>query len=194
MVVGLSGSCPKLCSLFFEWFHFLNVRFSDLHCKYKHTGINHKYKHTREVHWEGRQRWYILGMQFWSGDLCKCLYYSLYTEREMLLPSLFTCVYTKGAHSLPFFVIYPLFHYCIQNDVTSHVSVFALASDLKKPRSILLYSCSESCTSKYSYNFVHILWSTATKAFFRPPFKYRTIWQLDTNLPFEYHTSLVFRW
>ena len=29
---------------------------------------------------------------------------------------------------------------------------------------------------------------------FRPPFEYRTIWQLDTNLPFEYHISPVFRW
>ena len=28
---------------------------------------------------------------------------------------------------------------------------------------------------------------------FRPPFKYRTIWQPDTNLPFEYKTSPVFR-
>ena len=27
---------------------------------------------------------------------------------------------------------------------------------------------------------------------FRPPFKYRTIWQLHTNLPFEYQTCLVF--
>ena len=27
----------------------------------------------------------------------------------------------------------------------------------------------------------------------RPPFEYRTIWQMDTNLPFKYQTSLVFR-
>ena len=26
------------------------------------------------------------------------------------------------------------------------------------------------------------------------PFKYQIIWQPDTNLPFEYQTSLVFRW
>ena len=30
-------------------------------------------------------------------------------------------------------------------------------------------------------------------AFFRPPFKFLTIWQPDTNLLFEYQTSLVFR-
>ena len=29
---------------------------------------------------------------------------------------------------------------------------------------------------------------------FTPPFKYLTIWQPDTNLPFEYQTSPVFRW
>ena len=29
---------------------------------------------------------------------------------------------------------------------------------------------------------------------FRSPFEYRTIWQLDTTLPFEYQTSPVFRW
>ena len=29
---------------------------------------------------------------------------------------------------------------------------------------------------------------------FWPPFKYQTIWQLDTNLPFVYETSPVFRW
>ena len=29
---------------------------------------------------------------------------------------------------------------------------------------------------------------------FRPPLEYPTIWQLDTNLPFEYQTSLFFRW
>ena len=29
---------------------------------------------------------------------------------------------------------------------------------------------------------------------FRPPFEYRTVWQPDTNLPFEYQTSAVFRW
>ena len=28
---------------------------------------------------------------------------------------------------------------------------------------------------------------------FRPPFECQTIWQPDTNLPFEYRTSLVFR-
>ena len=28
---------------------------------------------------------------------------------------------------------------------------------------------------------------------FRPPFKYRTVWQPDTDLPFDYQTSLVFR-
>ena len=29
---------------------------------------------------------------------------------------------------------------------------------------------------------------------FKPPFVYRTIWQPDTNLPFENQTSPVFRW
>ena len=29
---------------------------------------------------------------------------------------------------------------------------------------------------------------------FRPPFEYRTIWQPNTNLPFEYQTSPVLRW
>ena len=29
---------------------------------------------------------------------------------------------------------------------------------------------------------------------FRPPFKYQTIWQQDTNIPLEYQTSTVFRW
>ena len=29
---------------------------------------------------------------------------------------------------------------------------------------------------------------------FRPPIEYRTIWHLDTNLPFEYQTSPIFRW
>ena len=29
---------------------------------------------------------------------------------------------------------------------------------------------------------------------FRPPFEYQTIWQPNTNLPFEYQTRLVFRW
>ena len=29
---------------------------------------------------------------------------------------------------------------------------------------------------------------------FRPPLKYQTIWQPDTNLPFQYQTFLVFRW
>ena len=29
---------------------------------------------------------------------------------------------------------------------------------------------------------------------FRPPFEYWTIWQPDTNLPFDYPTSPVFRW
>ena len=28
----------------------------------------------------------------------------------------------------------------------------------------------------------------------RPPFEYRTIWQPDTNQPFKYQTSPVFRW
>ena len=31
------------------------------------------------------------------------------------------------------------------------------------------------------------------RAVFSPPFEYRTNWQSDTNLPFEYQTSLVFR-
>ena len=30
--------------------------------------------------------------------------------------------------------------------------------------------------------------------YFSPPFKYQTIWQPDTNLPFEYQTSPVNRW
>ena len=62
------------------------------------------------MHREGRQRWYILGTQIWSGDLYICSYYSMYTEREMTFPSPFTFLHTKVAPPPPFTncVIYPI--------------------------------------------------------------------------------------
>ena len=59
---------------------------------------------------------------------------------------------------------------------------------------------------KSSIQIRHVTWRTIRtldildhkQAFFnpvfRPSFEYRTIWQPDTNLPFEYQTSPVFRW
>ena len=35
---------------------------------------------------------------------------------------------------------------------------------------------------------------TINSLVFRPPFEYQTIWKLDTNLPYEYQTSPVFKW
>ena len=62
---------------------------------------------------------------------------------------------------------------------------------------------SEYQTSKYrihlntrQYGYPVTFWHK--QAFFSlvfiPPFKFRTIWQLDTNLPFEYQTCPVLKW
>ena len=59
------------------------------------------------MHREWRQRWYSLGTQFWSGDLCICLYYSVYTFKMAFFPSLSPLLYTKVALSLTNVVTYP---------------------------------------------------------------------------------------
>ena len=106
---------------------------------------------------------HCLVVQFWSGDLCICPYYSMYTEREMLFPSPFTFVCTKvAAHSLTNFVILSsMFSNCIQDDVTSQR--FSLSFGFKnrdlyysKPKVILDYLLD---TYNRSLNSEHVRYS-----------------------------------
>ena len=64
------------------------------------TCINHKNRHTAEVHRRGRQRWYISSAQFGSGDLYIFLPYSMYTRKGKTYPVLFSLLHCKVAPPL----------------------------------------------------------------------------------------------
>ena len=89
------------------------------------------------------------------GSVCMSVLLSVHQERDASSLSVYLCLH-QGCTLSPIFFIYPLFHYCIQNDVTSHVSVFALASDSKNPD--LYYSIAvakavlqSTATTTYTY-------------------------------------------